>query len=520
MHAWLIVIGLVVFLWLWYSSRGGAAAQRGILSFGKSRAREVTEETVTFEDVAGVDEAKEELKEVVDFLANPDRYAQLGARIPKGVLLVGPPGTGKTLLARAVAGEAKRPFYHISGSDFVEMFVGVGAARVRDLFQKAREHAPCIVFIDELDALGKARGAGVISHEEREQTLNQLLVEMDGFDPSTGVIVMAATNRPEILDQALLRPGRFDRQVLVDRPEKEGRRKILELHVKGVTLDPAVDLEQVAARTPGFAGADLANLVNEAALLAARRRKAKVTMEEFDEAVERVLVGLEKKGRLVSPAERRIVAFHELGHAVCAETLPGADPVQKVSIVPRGMGALGLTWHRLAEDRYLMTASELQSRIAVLLGGRAAELLFIGEPSTGAHDDLAKATEIASDMVRKYGMSQLGLRTFERPRMAMVNPELGAASPRDHGDETAVSIDKEVDRLIQEGLELARKTLEERRAVVEALATRLLDEQQLSGLEIRRALGLPAREQENRSELAPRKPEAAPEAPDPETKPA
>jgi cell division protease FtsH len=512
MHTWLILIGLLVFLWLWFSSRGGATAQRGILSFGKSRAREVTSETVTFEDVAGVDEAKEELREVVDFLSNPERYLRIGARIPKGVLLVGPPGTGKTLLARAVAGEAKRPFYHLSGSDFVEMFVGVGAARVRDLFQKAREHAPCIVFIDEIDALGKARGAGLISHEEREQTLNQLLAEMDGFDPSTGVIIMAATNRPEILDTALLRPGRFDRQVLVDRPEKEGRRRILEIHVKNVTLAPDVQLEVVAGRTPGFAGADLANLVNEAALLAARARKPAVTMAEFDEAIERVLVGLEKKGRLVSPAERRIVAYHELGHAVVAELLPGSDPVQKVSIVPRGMGALGMTWHRLTEDRYLMTETELRHRIATLLGGRAAELTFIGEPSTGAQDDLAKATDIASDMVRRYGMSQLGLRTFERPRMALVNPDLPAATPREHGDETAASIDREVDRIIQEGLQLATAVLEEHRTVVEKLAQRLLEEQQLSGLEVRRALGLPEREGEQRQDSLGKSAPAAPKA--------
>jgi cell division protease FtsH len=494
MHTWLIIIGLLVFLWLWYSSRGGAGAQRGILSFSKSRAREVTEETVTFGDVAGVDEAKEELQEVVDFLSHPERYKRLGARIPKGVLLIGPPGTGKTLLARAVAGESKRPFFHLSGSDFVEMFVGVGAARVRDLFSKARESSPCIVFIDELDALGRARGSGVVSHEEREQTLNQLLAEMDGFDPSTGVIIMAATNRPEILDTALLRPGRFDRQVLVDRPEKDGRRRVLEIHVRNVTLDADVQLEIVAARTPGFAGADLANLVNEAALLAARRKKGSVGMAEFDEAIERVMVGLEKKGRLVSVAERRIVAYHELGHAVVAEVLPGTDPVQKVSIVPRGIGALGLTWQRPIEDRHLMTATELKSRIAVLLGGRAAEMLFLGEPSTGAQDDLGRATDIASDMVRKYGMSQLGLRTFERPRAALVNPEMVAATPREHGEQTAENIDKEVDRIIQEGLALATSVLEDRRAIIERLAARLLDEQQLPGVELRRALGLPPRD--------------------------
>jgi len=490
MYGWLIVIGLLVFLYLWYSSRGSALSRGGILSFGKSRAREATGEQVTFDDVAGVDEAKEELQEIVDFLKSPDRYAAIGAHIPKGVLLVGPPGTGKTLLSRAIAGEAGVPFYHLSGSDFVEMFVGVGAARVRDMFEKARNNAPCIIFIDELDALGKARGAG-FSHDEREQTLNQLLAEMDGFDPSRGVIMMAATNRPEILDHALLRPGRFDRQILVDRPEKEGRRQILAIHVRNVQLDDTVDLNIIAGRTPGFAGADLANLINEAALLAARRHKVTVSMAEFDEAIERVMVGLEKKGRVVSVRERRIVAFHELGHAVVSEVLPGADSVQKVSIVPRGMGALGMTWQRITEDRYLMTATELNHRIAVLLGGRASELLFIGEPSTGAHDDLAKATDIASDMVRKYGMSQLGLRTYERPRAAMVNPELPSATPRDHGDQTAVSIDHEVDRIIQAGLDLATEVLKERKPIIEQLALRLMEEQQLTGPDVRQALGLP-----------------------------
>jgi cell division protease FtsH len=484
------LIGILVFLWLWYSSRSGARAQRGLLSFGKSQAREATDSTVTFDDAAGVDEAKEELQEVVDFLKNPDRYARIGARIPKGVLLVGPPGTGKTLLARAVAGEAGVPFYHLSGSDFVEMFVGVGAARVRDLFKKAREHAPCIIFIDELDAMGKARGSG-FSHDEREQTLNQLLAEMDGFDATSGIILMAATNRPEILDQALLRPGRFDRHVLVDRPEKEGRRKILAIHVRDVSLEDSVDLNEVAGRTPGFAGADLANLINEAALLAARRGKAAVSMAELDEAIERVIAGLEKKGRVVSPAERQLVAFHELGHAVVAEVLPGTDPVQKVSIVPRGMGALGLTWNRQSEDRYLMTSSQLKDQIAVLLGGRAAELLFIGEASTGAGDDLGKATEIAGDMVRKYGMSELGLRTYERARSAMVNPELPTATPRDHGDTAAASIDQEVDRLIQEGLGRATEILETHTEQVRALAERLMKEQQLSGRDIREVLGLP-----------------------------
>jgi cell division protease FtsH len=502
MQFWLIAIGLIVFLWMWLSGRKGTPVQRGILSFGQSRAREATQETVTFEDVAGVDEAKEELQEVVDFLAHPERYVKLGARIPKGVLLVGPPGTGKTLLARAVAGEARVPFYHLTGSDFVEMFVGVGAARVRDMFQKARGNAPCIIFIDELDALGKARGAG-FSHDEREQTLNQLLSEMDGFDPSTGVILMAATNRPETLDTALVRPGRFDRQVLVDRPEKEGRRKILEIHTRGVALAPEVNLDVIAARTPGFAGADLANLINEGALLAARRSKTLVTMDELDEAMERVMRGLEKKGRVMSQEERRISAFHELGHAVVAEVLPAADPVQKVSIVPRGITG-GVTWMQPCEDRHIWTSTQLEHRIAVALGGRAAELLFIGEASTGAQGDLVQATDIASDMVRKYGMSKLGLRTFERPRAALVNPELPTATPRDHGDETAVSIDKEVDRIIQEGLERAMAVLREYQDPVQRLAERLMKEQQLTGEHLREGLGL-----EKRPVMAPSTPQEA-----------
>ena len=491
MHTWLILAGVLIFLWFWFSSRKAATTQRGILSFGKSRAKEAVEEEVSFADVAGVDEAQEELQEVVDFLTHSDRYVALGARIPKGVLLVGPPGTGKTLLARAVAGEAKVPFYHLSGSEFVEMFVGVGASRVRDLFDKARQSAPCIVFIDELDAIGRARGSGPLSHEEREQTLNQLLVELDGFDPSTGVILMAATNRPEILDQALLRPGRFDRQILVDRPDKDGRQKILEIHSKEVTLDPSVDLENIAGRTQGFAGADLANLVNESALLAARRRKSSVTQEEFDEAYERVMMGLEKKGRMVSPEERRIVAFHELGHAVVSEILPGADPVQKISIVPRGIAALGLTWQRQTEDRFLQTATELKHAIAVALGGRAAEIFFIGEPSTGAQNDLARATDVASDMVRKYGMSPLGQRTFERTRTAMVNADLTAANPRDHGDATAMTIDREVDHLMEEGLKTATAILEEHQELIRSLAEELLEKQQISGKDLRRALGLP-----------------------------
>lgn len=491
MTHWAIIIFAIIFFLLW---RGRGGMQRGALSFGKSRAREVSNESVTFDDVAGVDEAVDELREVVDFLKRPDRYAALGARIPKGVLLVGPPGTGKTLLARAVAGEAAVPFFQMSGSDFVEMFVGVGAARVRDTFKKAREQAPCIIFIDELDALGRARGSGALSHEEREQTLNQLLVEMDGFDPSTGIIVMAATNRPEILDGALLRAGRFDRQVSVDRPSKEGRLAILQIHIRDVAMAEDVDLQRVAARTAGLAGADLANLVNEAALLTARKQKTSVTAVEFDEAIERAAMGLEKKGRLLSEEEKRIVAYHELGHAVVAEVLPHAESVNKVTIVPRGT-ALGVTWSQPAEDRYVVMRSFLIDSIAVLLGGRAAELLFVGEPGAGSSNDLARATSIASDMVRRFGMSELGSRTFERERAAMVNSEFALASPREHGEQMADSIDKEINGIVEEGLRRAKKVLEDHRPPIEKLAERLIETQQLSGAEVREALGLPPQKQ-------------------------
>ena len=490
MHTWVLLLLMGVFLWLLYRSRGGAA--RSALSFGKSRAREVQNETITFDDVAGVDEATEELTEVVDFLKKPDRYVKLGARIPKGVLLVGPPGTGKTLLARAVAGEANVPFFQMSGSDFVEMFVGVGAARVRDSFAKARAAAPCIVFIDELDALGKARSAGGMAHEEREQTLNQLLVEMDGFDPSVGLIVLAATNRPEVLDGALLRAGRFDRNVVVDLPHREGRRAILEIHLRDVTVDPDLSLDSIAARTPGFAGADLANLVNEAALLAARRNKNLVTQSEFDEAIERQQLGLQRKGLIYSPKERRIVAYHEIGHAVVAALLDGFDPVQKVTVIPRSFGSGGVTQFEQGEERHLHMASELRDHIAVALGGRAAEIIFIGEPSTGAQNDLARATSLAGDMVRKFGMSSLGSRTFEQTRRAYVNEgNLESTSPRDHGDQTAASIDREVQKFVDEGLERAKALLEQQREAVDKLAALLLEAQEISGTEVRKALGLP-----------------------------
>ncbi|MEJ5243128.1 MAG: ATP-dependent zinc metalloprotease FtsH, partial [Desulfomicrobiaceae bacterium] len=414
----------LVFFAVWYFLFRRFAEKQGMGSFmsiGKSRAKVLVEKDtgVTFSDVAGVDEAKAELQETVAFLKDPKSYGRLGARMPKGVLLVGPPGTGKTLLAKAVAGEAGVPFFFISGSDFVEMFVGVGAARVRDLFEQARNQAPCIIFIDELDALGRARGAfpGMGGHDEKEQTLNQLLVEMDGFDSSAGIVILAATNRPEILDPALLRPGRFDRQVVVDRPDKIGRRQILEVHARRITLAPDVDLDKVAAMTTGFAGADLANLVNEAALFATRRGADAVTMEDFTAAFERIVAGAEKRSRVLSAEERRVVAYHEIGHALVARAVPGADPVHKISIIPRGIGALGYTLQRPSEDRYLTTKEDHMRRIMVLLGGRAAEILVFGHLSTGAADDLARATQIARDMVTRYGMDEeLGFVTFAGQR--------------------------------------------------------------------------------------------------------
>ncbi|MGC9162265.1 MAG: ATP-dependent zinc metalloprotease FtsH, partial [Thiomonas sp.] len=405
----LVFVGVWFFLVRRFADKAGMG-MGGFMSIGKSRAKVYMENRtgVTFADVAGVDEAKAELQEVVDFLKNPAEHGRLGARAPKGVLLVGPPGVGKTLLARAVAGEAGVPFFSISGSEFVEMFVGVGAARVRDLFEQARQKAPAIIFIDELDALGRARGAVPFGggHDEKEQTLNQLLVELDGFDSSSSLVILAATNRPEILDPALLRAGRFDRQVLVDRPDKIGRVQILKVHVRKIRLDPTVDLEQIAALTPGFSGADLANLVNEAALLATRENAQTVTLAHFTRAVERIVAGLEKKNRLLNPKEREIVAHHEMGHALVAMSLPGTDAVHKVSIIPRGVGALGYTIQRPTEDRYLMTREELQNKMAVLMGGRAAEHLVYGHWSTGAADDLAKVTDIARSMVTRYGMAE------------------------------------------------------------------------------------------------------------------
>jgi cell division protease FtsH len=432
-----------------------------------------------------VDEAKEELREVVAFLKNPREYGRLGARVPKGVLLVGPPGTGKTLLAKAVAGEAAVPFFSINGSEFVEMFVGVGAARVRDLFEQARQKAPAIIFIDELDALGRARGAGPLGgHDEREQTLNQLLSEIDGFDSSAGVVLLAATNRPEILDPALLRAGRFDRQILVDRPDKLGRVQILKVHLKKVKLAQDVDPVKIAALTPGFAGADLANLVNEAALLATRRRADAVSMDDFTAAVERIVAGLEKKNRVLNPQERAVVAHHEMGHALVAMALPGSDPVHKVSIIPRGIGALGYTIQRPTEDRFLMTREELENKMAVLLGGRAAEVLVFGHLSTGAADDLAKVTDIARSMVMRYGMvEKLGNVAYEQDRPLFLDgPRVEAA--RDYSEETAREIDCAVREIVKHAFDKALAILTARRAVLEKSAAALLQKETLGEEEL------------------------------------
>jgi cell division protease FtsH len=476
--SWIVPVLIFFLLWNYLFKRMGAGS--GLMQIGQSKAKVYIEKKtgVTFADVEGIDEAEEELVEVVEFLKTPEKYQRLGGRIPKGVLLLGPPGTGKTLLARAVAGEAGVPFFSISGSDFVEMFVGVGAARVRDLFSQAAEHAPSIIFIDELDALGKARGMSMLSsHDEREQTLNQLLAEMDGFDPNKGVIIMAATNRPEILDPALLRPGRFDRQVLVDRPDVKGREKILQLHAKKVKLSPAVDLSVVAAKTPGFVGADLANIVNEAALLAARQGKDAVEMTDFDEAIERMVAGLQKKGRVMSPREKKTVAYHESGHALVAELTPGTDPVSKISIIPRGVAALGYTQQLPTEDRYLMTRSELLARVYVLLGGRVAEEMIFGDVSTGAQNDLQRATEIARTMVTQFGMSEkLGLVSLEGPRTPTFLP-VPAHAPKEYSEETARVIDEEVKKILTEAHVKAREVLSSHRAALEELAMLLLEKE-------------------------------------------
>jgi len=477
--SWVVPVALFFLLWSYIGKKMGSASS-GLMQIGKSKAKVYIEKAtgVTFADVAGVDEAEEEVAEVVGFLKDPDKYQRLGGRIPKGVLIVGPPGTGKTLLARAVAGEAGVPFFSLSGSDFVEMFVGVGAARVRDLFLQAVKHAPSIIFIDELDAIGKARGVNMLtSNDEREQTLNQLLAEMDGFDPNQGVIIMAATNRPEILDAALLRPGRFDRQILVDRPDIKGRAKILQLHAKKVKLSPDLDLAVVAAKTPGFVGADLANIVNEAALLAARQNKDSIEMAEFDEAIERVIAGLQKKSHVINPKEKKIVAYHESGHALVAELVPGADPVSKISIIPRGVAALGYTTQLPTEERFLMTRSELLARICVLLGGRAAEEIVFSDISTGAQNDLQRATEIARTMITQFGMSEkLGLASLEGPRRAtflMVPTQ----SPKEYSEETARLIDAEVKQILSGAHSKARDILLAHRAALEELAKLLLEKE-------------------------------------------
>ncbi|MEI8015544.1 MAG: ATP-dependent zinc metalloprotease FtsH [Nitrospira sp.] len=487
------VIPALIFGGIWFFvirrlGQGLGQGQKGFMTVGKSKAKIYAEKDtkVTFADVAGVEEAKEELGEVIDFLKTPEKFTRLGGKIPKGILLVGPPGTGKTLLARAVAGEAGVTFFSISGSEFVEMFVGVGASRVRDLFEQAKIKAPCIIFIDELDALGKARGAGPMAHEEREQTLNQLLVEMDGFDPRIAVILMAATNRPEILDPALLRPGRFDRQVLVDRPDKIDRLAILRVHAKKVTLGLDADLEVIAGMTPGFSGADLANIVNEATLLAVRRNKERVGLPELQEAVERVVAGLEKKNRVLNKMEKERVAYHEVGHALVALSFPGADPIQKISIIPRGIAALGYTLQLPTEDRFLMAKTELENKIAVLLGGRNAEELIFGEASTGAQNDLVRATDIAKSMVKSYGMSEkLGTVTLNRESQPLIMQIQAPQEKGDYSEETAREIDCEVRRIIDEQYDRVRWLLaEQKRALIEG-AKVLLDREVITGSELK-----------------------------------
>jgi cell division protease FtsH len=493
---WLLPLGIILLFWLWILRRMNPT--QGVMTVGKSRARIVGEEGtgVSFEDVAGVDEAKQETVEIVEFLRQPEKFASLGAKIPKGVLLVGPPGTGKTLLARAVAGEAAVTFFQMSGAEFVEMFVGVGAARVRDLFAQAKAQAPCIIFIDELDALGKARGSNPMmgGNDEREQTLNQLLVEMDGFDPHIGVIIMAATNRPEILDPALLRPGRFDRQILVDRPDVKGRLEILRIHAEEISLSDDVELERIARRTPGFVGADLANLLNEAALLAARRDRSDVSMKEVEDAIDRIVAGLEKKNRLINDRERTIVAYHEAGHAIVAERVETADPVHKISIIPRGVAALGYTQQLPTEDRYLLTKQELMDRVAVLLGGRVAEEIVFDEISTGAGNDLERVTDLARRMVTEYGMSrELGPINYAGPRRAQFLPGAEGPESRGYSEETARDIDREVRGIVQGTYERVRNILREDREVLEVLAQRLLEREVVDEAELREIMGLPPR---------------------------
>ncbi len=479
--SWILPIAIMFALWNFFMMRMGTGGP-GVLSIGQSKAKLVADtgaKRITFNDVAGIDEAREELQEIVEFLKTPQRFETLGGRIPRGILLVGAPGTGKTLLAKAVAGEAGVPFFSISGSEFVEMFVGVGAARVRDLFGQAAGKAPCIIFIDELDALGKARGYSPMGgYDEREQTLNQLLTEMDGFDTRKGVIIMGATNRPEILDPALLRPGRFDRQVVVDRPDLAGREAILKVHAKGVKLSANVDLRVIAQRTPGFVGADLANIVNEGALLAARRGKSEVTLDELSEAIDRVVAGLEKKKRLISPHEKKIVAYHESGHAIVGHSLGSTDAVQKISIVPRGVAALGYTIQLPTEDRYLVTKKELEAKLASLLGGRVAEEVFFNDVSTGAQNDLFRATDIARAMVKEYGMSsRMGLSSYERPRNPFLKGDSYMPTEKEYSEKIAAEIDEEVKRILDTAYQTAREIIETRRVTVESVAARLLEKE-------------------------------------------
>ncbi|MBN9459766.1 MAG: ATP-dependent zinc metalloprotease FtsH [Burkholderiales bacterium] len=490
------VIPALVFFALWsflIKRMAGSQGMGGFMSVGKSKAKVYmeTDTKVTFDDVAGVDEAKEELQEVIGFLKDPARYGRLGGRVPKGVLLVGPPGTGKTLLARAVAGQAGVPFFSISGSEFVEMFVGVGAARVRDLFEQARKQAPAIIFIDELDALGRARGAYPMGgHDEKEQTLNQLLSEMDGFDTSAGVVLLAATNRPEILDPALLRAGRFDRQVLVDRPDRKGRVQILDVHLKKVKLASDADPEKIAALTPGFSGADLANLVNEAALLATRRGADAAGLDDFTAAIERIVAGLEKRNRLLNPLERKVVAYHEMGHALVALSLPGVDRAHKISIIPRGIGALGYTIQRPTEDRFLMTREELESKMAVLLGGRASEHLAFGHLSTGAADDLAKATDIARSMVMRYGMeAKLGHVSYEGEGSRFLDVPQAMNRRHEFSEEVAREIDRAVKAILEAAFENATQVLAEQRSILDRGAALLLEKETLNEENLRELTG-------------------------------
>lgn len=487
--SWILPAVFFVGIWMFMARRMGGGSG-GLMSIGKSKAKVYMEKGtgITFDDVAGIDEAKDELLEVVEFLRTPERFQALGGRIPRGVLLVGSPGTGKTLLAKAVAGEASVPFFFISGSDFVEMFVGVGAARVRDLFEQAKKHAPAIIFIDELDALGKARGAGSFGgHDEREQTLNQLLTELDGFETNAGVILMGATNRPEILDPALLRPGRFDRTVAVDRPDVKGRDAILHIHAKQVKLAPEVDLHKLAVRTPGFAGADLANIVNEAALLAARRDRTSISMAELEEAIERSVAGLERKSRVLNRKERRIVAYHEAGHAMVGEILPEANPVQKISIVSRGIAALGYTLNMPLEDRYLMTKDELQDTMAAILGGRAAEEVVFNEISTGAANDLQQATEMAGRMVKEFGMSKKVGMVAHREERSQQFLGMGGGD-RPYSDDTARLIDEEVKGIIGTGYERAKELLAEHREALESIVEILFEKEVMDGDELRKIL--------------------------------